>query len=44
MIATKREIKRFRRYRGYDYSRGAVVFASFHLEPRQPLFGRKELA
>lgn len=40
MIAPKREIKRFRRYRGYDYSRGAVVFASFHLEPRQPLFGR----
>lgn len=40
MIATKREIKRFRRFHGYDYSRGAVVFASFHLEPRQPLFGR----
>lgn len=40
MIATKREIKRFRRFRSYDYSRGAVVFASFHLEPRQPLFGR----
>ena len=40
MIATKREIKHFRRYRGYDYSRGAVVFVSFHLEPRLPLFGR----
>ena len=40
MIATKRETKRFRRFHGYDYSRGAVVFASFHLEPRQPLFGR----
>ncbi len=40
MIAPKREIKQFRRYRGYDYSRGAVVFASFHLEPRQPFFGR----
>ncbi len=40
MIAPKREIKRFRRFHGYDYSRGAVVFASFHLEPRQQLFGR----
>jgi len=40
MIATKGETKRFRRFHGYDYSRGAVVFASFHLEPRQPLFGR----
>ena len=44
MIATKGEIKRFWRFHGYDYSRGAVVFASFHLEPRQPLFGYKELA
>lgn len=31
---------RFHRYHGYDYSRGAVVFTSFHLEPRLPLFGR----
>ncbi len=36
------EIQHFRRYHGYDYSRGAVVFATFHLEPRQPLFGRIE--
>ena len=33
-------IKRFRRFHGYDYSRGAVVFVSFHLEPRLPLLGR----
>ena len=33
-------IKRFRRYHGYDYSRGAAVFVSFHLEPRLPMFGR----
>ncbi|MBQ4198346.1 MAG: transposase [Kiritimatiellae bacterium] len=42
LIAAKSEAKRFRRYRGYDYSRGAVVFATFHLEPRQPRFGRVE--
>lgn len=30
---------RFRRYQGYDYSRGAVFFITFGLEPRRPLFG-----
>ena len=34
------DLHRFRRFHGYDYSRGAVVFVSFHLEPRLPLFGR----
>ena len=33
-------IKRFRRFHGYDYSRGAVEFVSFHLEPRLSIFGR----
>ena len=32
--------QRFRRFKGYDYSRGAAVFITFHLEPRKPLFGR----
>ena len=30
---------RFRRYQGYDYSRGAVFFITFGLELRRPLFG-----
>ncbi|MBO7656048.1 MAG: hypothetical protein J6U40_14110 [Kiritimatiellae bacterium] len=28
-----------RRFKGYDYSRGAVFFITFGLEPRRPLFG-----
>ena len=34
------EIKHFHRFRGYDYSRGAAMMLSFHLEPRVPVFGR----
>ena len=30
---------RYRRYQGYDYSRGAVFFITFGIEPRRPLFG-----
>jgi len=29
---------RFHRYRGYDYSRGAAMFITFHLEPRISVF------
>ena len=28
-----------RRFKGYDYSRGAVFFLTFGLSPREPLFG-----
>ena len=34
------EIKHFHRFYGYDYSRGAAMMLSFHLEPRVPVFGR----
>lgn len=34
------ETKRFHRLKAYDYSRGAAVFVTFHLEPRRPFFGR----
>ena len=30
---------RYRRYKGYDYSRGAVFFITFGITPRRPLFG-----
>ena len=33
-------IRRFHRYRGYDYSRGVAIFITFHLEPRIAAFGR----
>ena len=32
-------LRTFRRYHGYDYSRGAAVFLSFHLEPRICVLG-----
>ena len=38
MLAPKK-ILRFRRYHGYDYSRGAVLFITFGLLRRQPVFG-----
>ncbi|MCQ2183766.1 MAG: hypothetical protein MJY89_10295, partial [Bacteroidales bacterium] len=38
----KREIKRFHRFHGYDYSRGAVLFITFGLKKRLPVFGRAE--
>lgn len=34
------EIRHFHRFHGYDYSRGAAMMLSFHLEPRVPVFGR----
>jgi len=30
----------YRRFKGYDYSRGAVVFVTFAVAGRQPVFGR----
>ena len=38
--ALPRVIKYYRRYHGYDYSRGASLFITISTEPRQPLFGR----
>lgn len=35
----KREIHRYRRFHGYDYSRGAAMFITIVVEPRRPLFG-----
>jgi len=35
-------LTRFRRFHGYDYARGAAMFLTFSLEPRQPLLGRIE--
>ncbi|MBQ6923288.1 MAG: transposase [Kiritimatiellae bacterium] len=34
-----KKITHFRRFHGYDYSRGAAVFVTFGLEPRRPLLG-----
>ena len=34
------QIKYYRRYHGYDYSRGAVLFITMATEPRKALFGR----
>lgn len=36
----KGEIKYYRRFRNYDYSRGASLFITVATEPRQVLFGR----
>ena len=38
MLAPKK-ILRFRRYHGYDYSRGAVLFITYGHLRRQPVFG-----
>ena len=35
-------IKRYRRFHGYDYSRGASIFVTFALKGRLQLFGRVE--
>ena len=35
----KKEIHRFRRFRGYDYSRGAALFITIVTNPRRRLFG-----
>lgn len=34
------EIKRYRRFHGYDYSRGASLFITIVTSPRRPWFGR----
>ena len=39
MLAPKK-IARFRRFHGYDYSRGAVLFITFGLAKRLPVFGQ----
>ena len=40
MILPKKALKNYRRYRGYDYSRGATLFITISTEPRQAIFGR----
>jgi len=39
MSAPAKVIKRFQRYSGYDYSRGAAVFVTIVTSPRRRLFG-----
>ena len=38
-VQAPRKIIRHRRFQGYDYSRGAVLFITFGLERRRPVFG-----
>ena len=42
MTPPHKEIKRYRRFQGWDYSRGAVLFITFGLKKRLPVFGRAE--
>lgn len=39
-LGAKPEIRHFRRYRGYDYSRGAALFITIVTNPRRRLFGK----
>ena len=39
-LSAKPEIRRFRRFRGYDYSRGAALFITIVTNPRRRLFGK----
>ena len=39
-IDAEKEIRRFRRFRGYDYSRGAALFITIVTNPRRRLFGK----
>ncbi len=39
-LAMGEQIKYYRRYHGYDYSRGASLFITMSTEPRLALFGR----
>lgn len=39
----KAEIRRYRRFEGYDYSRGACLFITVSLEPRRPALGAVRL-
>ena len=38
-LGVKKEIRHFRRFRGYDYSRGAALFITIVTNPRRRLFG-----
>lgn len=40
LISMDTPITHFRRFQGYDYSRGGSIFISFHLEPRFAIFGQ----
>ena len=42
MTPPHKEIKRYRRFQGWDYSRGAVLFITFGLKKRLSVFGRAE--
>ena len=42
MRQEKPDIKRYRRFKGYDYSRGASLFLTISLARRFPAFGRVE--
>ena len=39
-MESEKEIHRFRRFRGYDYSRGAALFITIVTNPRRRLFGK----
>ena len=39
MVMGKKEIRRYRRFCGYDYSRGAALFITIVTNPRRRLFG-----
>ena len=40
MLMPKKALKGYRRFRGYDYSRGATLFVTIVTAPRQMIFGR----
>ena len=40
MTPPHREIKRYRRFLGWDYSRGASLFITISTSPRRPIFGQ----
>ena len=40
MLKPKKELNGYRRFRGYDYSRGATLFVTIVTAPRQNVFGR----
>ena len=40
MVMGKKEIRRYRRFYGYDYSRGAALFITIVTNPRRRLFGK----
>lgn len=40
MLKPKKELNGYRRFRGYDYSRGATLFVTIVTAPRMMIFGR----